>query len=100
MDVPLLADYFSKILANLFVHGVFEGDVRFLTTLPDENEFSISYRAMSVVVQTAMVVKSMSSDEKAIEFFKSAVDVLTIDSMQKEQLDSAIEKYGGQLLTA
>lgn len=98
IDVPLLAGYFSAIMAHLYVGGVFEQDVRFLTTLPDENDFSISYRAMSVVVQTAVAVKDLSSEEKSIEFFKSAVDVSALDSMQKDQLAEAVQKLNASYL--
>ena len=98
IDVPLLAGYFSTILANLFVHNVFEGDVRFITTLPEENDFTLSMRMMSVIVQTAVTIKSLSDETKALEFFKSAVDLSTIDNMQKEQLAEAVEKYEGQFL--
>lgn len=98
MDVPLIAGYFSTILAHLFVKDAFEGDVRFITTLPDENDFSISMRVMSVIVQTAVTIKELSDEEKAKNFFQSAVDVENMDGMQKEQLEEAVEKYSGQFL--
>lgn len=98
MDVPLLAGYFSTILAHMFIHNVFEGDVRFISTLPDENDFSISMRMMSVIVQTSVTIKTLSSEEKAIEFFKSSLDLAGIDAMQQEQLTEAIEKYDAQFL--
>jgi translation initiation factor 4G len=98
IDVPLLAGYFSNIMAHLFVNDVFEGDVRFITTLPEENDFTISYRMMSVIVQAAVYVKDLSDEEKAISFFTSAVDITSIDKMQKDQLTEAIDKHGGQFL--
>jgi translation initiation factor 4G len=100
VDVPLLAGHFSTILATLFVNDVFEGDVRFITTLPEENDFTMSMKMMSVIVQTAMIVKSLSTEEKAMEFYKSALDVEKIDEMQKELLTEAIEKFDAQFLQA
>ena len=98
IDVPLLAGYFSGFMATLFVNDVFEGDVRFITTLPEDNDFTLSLRMMSVIVQTAVMVKDLSDEEKAVSFFTSAVDVSAIDNMQKVQLVEAIEKHGGQFL--
>jgi hypothetical protein len=98
IDVPLLAGYFSNIMAHLYVNGVFEGNVRFITTLPEDNDFTLSLRMMSVIVQTALFVKELSDEDKACAFFTSAVDVSAIDNFQKEQLAEAIEKHAGQFL--
>lgn len=98
IDVPKLAGYFGDIIAHAYVNNVFEGNVRFITTLPDDNDFTISFRMMLVIVHIATTIKTIDSEEKAVEFFKSALDLSSIDKMQKTQLDEAIEKYSAGFL--
>lgn len=101
IDVPKLVGYFGNIMAHLYVADVFETEgVRFITTLPEENDFTLSYRMMGVIVQIAIAVKGLSSEEKAIDFFKSALDVSSIDNIQKTQLNEAVEKFEASFLLA
>jgi len=93
VDVPLLSGYFSRILAQLFVSGILEGQVRFITTLPEENNFTLSLGIMNLVVRTAVDVKNISNEERAIAFFQSAADVASLDGNLKEQLDAALSKF-------
>lgn len=87
-------------MAVLYSSGVFENGVRFISTLPEANDFTLSYRMIGLVVQIAVTVKSLSTEEKGIEFMHSALDVSGLESNNKAELDEAISKYEAEFLNA
>ena len=85
IDVPLLAHLFTKNVFGYDEDGDSGSCVGFITSLPDDNNFTftLSLHMMSVVVLSAVVeVQKLSgSEEQAIDFFKSAVkDVKLLDN--------------------
>mmetsp|Transcript_6649 Transcript_6649/g.10038 ORF Transcript_6649/g.10038 Transcript_6649/m.10038 type:complete len:950 (-) Transcript_6649:189-3038(-) len=94
IDVPRVSQYTSSIMAHLYTNGAIP-NLEFIFTVPDENNFSLSMGKYDLLVQTAAAVKDLKDEDSARSFYNASIgDTQNMDSMDKEQLDRALEKYG------